>query len=56
MSEPIARLISKGGQKISKRICRLWRNAGLKVPYRKRKKPTHNKTIAMGILIIPAFL
>ncbi len=31
-----------------KRICRLWRNRGLKVPYRKRKKPTHGKGIAMG--------
>ncbi len=32
-----------------KRIQRLWRNAGLKVPYRKRKKPTHGKGVAMGV-------
>ena len=32
-----------------KRIQRLWRNAGLKVPYRKRKKPTHGKGVAMGL-------
>ena len=38
---------------------RLWRNAGLKVPYRKRKKPTHDKGIAMGVMgrafILPIF-
>ncbi|WP_143146560.1 hypothetical protein [Ferrithrix thermotolerans] len=27
----------------------LRRNAGLKVPYQKRKKPTHGKGIAMGV-------
>jgi putative transposase len=34
----------------NKRIQRLWRSEGLKVPYRKRKKPLRGKGVVMGAM------
>jgi len=40
----------KGWQVNNKRIQGLWRAEGLKVPYRKRKKPLRGKGVVMGAM------
>jgi hypothetical protein len=39
---------AQGWRVNNKRIQRLWRSEGLKVPYRKRKKPLRGKGVVMG--------
>jgi putative transposase len=41
---------SEGWRVNNKRIQRLWRAEGLKVPYRKRKKPLRGKGVVMGAM------
>jgi len=47
-----AAVIARGqGWRVNnKRIQRLWRAEGLKVPYRKRKKPLRGKGVVMGAM------